>query len=91
MIKFNYTKANGTTTQRKGIVVSSPVKNYGILDLSELSEDTAQGIADQVSAYYAAREAALAELATRFNMSQINTQYYKAFKPEGIEVLSETV
>ena len=84
MIKFKYTKANGSVTNRTGVVINRPVKNYGILDVSELSEDEQIEVAEQVAEFEAAR----AELEVRFGMRELYTNYFKNFKPEGVEVLS---
>jgi len=88
MIKFKYTKANGSTTNRTGVVINRPIKNYGILDVSELSEDEQIEIAEQVAEFQAARAAAMAELEVKFGMRELYTNYFKNFKPEGVEVIS---
>lgn len=48
LMEFNYTKANGTTSQRSVIEVAKPTKNYEGIDVSDMPQDQ---FADFVSEY----------------------------------------
>lgn len=39
LMEFNYTKANGTTSQRSVIEVVKPTKNYEGMDVSDMPQD----------------------------------------------------
>lgn len=79
MIKFTYTKKNGEVSERVGLLVSSPNKNYGILDISDI-EDMVE-VDAQYKLYCAERDELIATLNSKYGF---NTLPYKNFLPEGM-------
>lgn len=84
MIKFEYTKANGETTERVGIVLTSPQKNFAMLDLSEFTQEECVDIAKRYAEYQEALKEIRLALEAKFNLQEV-MKLYKAFKPEGIK------
>lgn len=84
MIKFKYTKANGETTERVAIVLTSPQKNFAMLDLSDYTDEQLKEIAVKYAEYQEALKHARWELEKKFGLEAAMKQY-KAFKPEGIK------
>ena len=84
MIKFKYTKANGETTERVAIVLTSPQKNFAMLDLSDYTEEELKEIAAKYAEYQEALKQARWDLEKKFGLEAVMMQY-KAFKPEGIK------
>jgi hypothetical protein len=84
MIKFEYTKANGETTKRIGIVLTSPQKNFAMLDVSEFPEEECKEIAARYEEYQEALKQARLELEAKFGLQEV-LKLYKAFKPEGVK------
>lgn len=81
MIKFTYTKKNGEVSERVGLLVSSPNKAYGVLDISDLDTEQQAELDVAYKAYCAERDAILATLNTKYNISALP---YKNFLPEGM-------
>ncbi len=76
MIKFTYKKDSGEVTNRIGIVLSKPNKNFTILDLSSIAPEELEGYKQLFSEYELARK----ELLKVFALDS----FVKSFKPEGI-------
>ena len=51
MIKFTYTKKSKEVSDRAGLVVSSPNANYGIIDISDFSDEDQSNLADMYKQY----------------------------------------
>ena len=81
MIKFKYTKKNGEISNRTGVILSSPSKHYGILDLSELDVDEQKTFIDIYEQFL--EEKTLLE--EKYGIKQYIKQYFKNFNPEGIQ------
>lgn len=84
MIKFKYRKANGTITDRTGIIVTRPSDHYGILDISELDEDEQALISTLFKEYSAKKAALIAKLDADYDVAGLIKGYYKTFLPNGI-------
>lgn len=84
MIKFKYTKASGETTDRVAIVLTSPQKNFAMLDLTDFSAEELKAISKNYQEYQEALKQARWELEKKFGLEAAMNQY-KAFKPEGIK------
>jgi regulator of sigma D len=84
MIKFEYTKANGETTKRVGVILTSPQKNFAMLDLSEFSEEECKDIAQRYTKYQEALKELRLALEAKFELQDV-MKMYKAFKPEGVK------
>ena len=83
MIKFKYTKANGDTSDRIGIVLASPSVNYSILDLSDLPETELDEVNQKFNEYQKRLKELRAELEAELGIS-VYMKRFKAFKPAGI-------
>lgn len=84
MIKFEYTKANGETTERTAIVLTSPQKNFAMLDLSDFTQEECVAIAERYAEYQEALKELRLALEAKYNLQGV-MKLYKAFKPEGIK------
>lgn len=84
MIKFTYTKKNKEVSDRVGLIVISPNNNYGIMDISDLSEDDQVTVSDLYSQYCEEREQVLASLSAKYGLTNLFKNSYKNFSPEGM-------
>lgn len=84
MIKFTYTKKNKEVSDRVGLIVTSPNNNYGIMDISDLSEDDQVTVSDLYSQYCEEREEVLAALSAKYGLTNLFKNSYKNFSPEGM-------
>lgn len=78
MIKFTYTKKNGEVSERVGLLVSSPNKNYGVLDISDYTAEEQSELDTQFKLYQARKAELLAQLDEEFNIPKS----FKNFVPE---------
>lgn len=84
MIKFKYKKANGEVSDRVGIVMSSPIKNYSILDLTNASAEERTEVLKAAEAFFAEKKQVLDALEVKYRMDEYVSRYFKHFKPEGL-------
>lgn len=90
MIKFTYTKKNKDVSNRVGLVMSSPNSNYGIIDISDYSEEDQANVADMFAQFCEERDKVLADLSAEYGLANLFKNSYKNFSPEcmsNIEVL----
>lgn len=85
MIKFTYTKKNKDVSNRVGLLVSSPNKNYGILDISDLDIEDQKTVSDLYKKYCAERDLMLKTLSDKYCLTNLFENSFKNFSPEGME------
>lgn len=83
MIKFTYTKDNGETSVRKGILLTSAQKNHAILDLSDYSGAELDQIKEDYKAYEEEFKQMKRELQDKYGLTEVFARF-KAFKPDNI-------
>jgi hypothetical protein len=76
MLKFTYTKANGTVSERVGLIVKPAEVNDLIMDLTDLSDQERNRVENDWNEYKLLHEALL----DKFSF----VKYFKNFKPSGI-------
>jgi hypothetical protein len=73
---FIYEKANGEVSERTGVVVKEPHKNYLMIDLSDLHEEDQQDVFEVMEAIDTYKEEMLSGISDLIK--------WRTFKPEGI-------
>lgn len=88
ILTFNYTKANGSTSDRVLAVMTKPNTMYEGIDISELSMESQALFAEQVNSAYVTYLAALEAVKASFDVSQ----NYRRFDPKKMQaVVSEEI
>lgn len=84
MITFTYTKKNKDVSNRVGLVASSPNKNFGIIDISDLDTPEQLTIDKLYKEYINERDELIANLNAKYNLTHLLKDNFKNFSPEGM-------
>lgn len=88
ILTFNYTKANGSTSDRVLAVMTKPNTMYEGIDISELDMESQARFADQLNAAYETYLAAITAIKASFDV----THNYRRFDPKKMQaVVSEEI
>lgn len=80
MIKFTYTKADGSVSERIAFVIAKPQPNFLVLDISNVPMNELELIADRLTKYQVAQK----NMLKSFGLDK----YVKSFKPAGMSNVS---